>query len=99
MITREEIQAILATYFSDKPVHRAYLFGSFARNEADEKSDIDVLIDLDYDRPGSIWGAYVGMMNELAERLGRKVDLVTSDSLSKYIAPYIHRDKVLVYER
>ena len=78
---------------------RAYLFGSYARGEADEKSDIDVLVELDYEQNGSIWGAYVAMMNELGQKLGKKVDLVSSDGLSKYVAPHVHRDKVLVYER
>ena len=99
MLSRAQIQKILSEYFSGKPVLRAYLFGSYARGEADENSDIDVLVELDYELNRSIWGAYVAMKDELGIKLGKKVDLVSSDGLSKYVAPYIHRDKVLVYER
>lgn len=34
-------------YFSTKPVLKAYLFGSQVRGEADDQSDIDILVDLD----------------------------------------------------
>lgn len=99
MHSTAQLQAILSEYFSGKPVLRAYLFGSYARGVADDKSDIDVLIDLDYGQPGGLWGMYVTMQEELAQKLGKKVDLVSSDGVSKHVAPFIHRDKVLVYER
>lgn len=99
MLTKDQIQQTIAAYFVGKPVLRAYLFGSFARGEADSESDIDVLIDLDYNQKGSIWAAYVGMMDELSQKLRRKVDLVSSDGLSEHVAPFVHQDKILVYER
>lgn len=41
----------IRAYFEDKPVLRAYLFGSVARDEGDEESDIDILVELDYSQP------------------------------------------------
>jgi predicted nucleotidyltransferase len=38
----------IQTFFTDKPVKKVYLFGSYARGEADENSDVDLLIDWDY---------------------------------------------------
>ena len=38
-------------YFGNKPVLKAYLFGSVARDEADEESDVDILVVLDYSQP------------------------------------------------
>ena len=35
-------------YFKTQPVLKAYLFGSYVRGMADKKSDIDILVDLDY---------------------------------------------------
>ena len=99
MKTKEEIKNIVASYFIGRPVLKAYLFGSYARDEADEESDVDVLVELDYANGGADFGNYLTMMEELATRIGKKVDLVSANGLSKYIAPYIHKDKVLVYER
>ena len=39
---------LIKSVFSDKPVKRAFLFGSFTRGEADHDSDVDILIELDY---------------------------------------------------
>ena len=39
---------LIKSYFEDKPVLRAYLFGSFSRNDASKDSDIDILVELDY---------------------------------------------------
>jgi predicted nucleotidyltransferase len=39
-----------ALFFKDKPVKKAYVFGSAARGDAGADSDIDILVDLDYDK-------------------------------------------------
>ena len=39
------------------------------------------------------------MQLDLQELLKKKVDLVTLNSLSKYIKPFVDQDKVLIYER
>lgn len=48
-LTEKQIQ-LIQNYFTDKPVKRAYLFGSYATNEATENSDIDLLVELDYSK-------------------------------------------------
>ncbi len=40
--------SIIKNYFKTKPVLKAFIFGSNARNEANENSDIDLLVELDY---------------------------------------------------
>ena len=43
---------LLQKYFADRPVKKAYLFGSYARNTAVKgTSDIDILLELDYSKP------------------------------------------------
>ena len=88
---------ILHQFFSDKPVKKAYLFGSYARNEAKSDSDIDILLELDYEKP--IGMKFFDYQAELEQLLNTKVDLVTSDGISKYVKPLIDKDKILIYER
>lgn len=88
---------IIRNYFAGKPVLKAYLFGSFVRGEATEESDIDLMVELDYDR---IFGLeFVQMQMDLENLLNKKIDLVSVNGLSKYIAPIIHKEKRLVYAR
>ena len=87
----------ICDYFKDKPVLKAYLFGSFARDAADEKSDIDILVELDYSK--TIGLEFIQMQLDLQELLNRKVELVSEKALSKYIRPYLEQDKVLVYAK
>ena len=88
---------LLVKYFKDKPVFKAYLFGSIARDESNLVSDIDILVELDYSKPIGL--EFFQMQIDIEELLNKKVDLVTEKALSKYIRPYIDQDKVLIYER
>ena len=85
----------IANCLRNKPVKRAYLFGSTARNEADKKSDIDLLLELDYSQPFGL--GFVRMKLELEDLLKRKVDILTSNSISKHIKPFIYSEKILIY--
>ena len=88
---------LIKSYFVDKPVLRAYLFGSLSRNEASKNSDIDILVELDYTK--HIGMSFVNMKFDLEEKLHKKVDLVSSNAISKYISTFINNDKQLIYER
>ncbi len=84
-------------FFAGLPVKKAYLFGSYSRNDADENSDIDILVELDHSTPiGMQFFAYA---DELQNLLQKKVDIVSDEGLSKYVKPFIDKDKVLIYER
>lgn len=63
------------------------LFGSMARGEASEKSDIDLLVRLA--KPKSLL-SMVALERELSDAAGRKVDLLTEGALSPYL-----RDRIL----
>ncbi len=84
-------------FFSGLPVKKAYLFGSYSRNEADENSDIDILVELDHSTPIGL--QFFGYADELQNLLKKKVDVVSYEGLSKYVKPYIDKDKILIYER
>ena len=84
-------------FFSTRPVLKAYLFGSYVRGQADEKSDIDILVDLDYSQ--KIGLGFIQMKIDLEKILEAKVDLVSSNGLSKYIQPMVDSEKRLIYAR
>lgn len=84
-------------YFRARPVLRAYLFGSYVRGEADNQSDIDILVDLDYSQ--KIGLKFIQMKIDLEELLNTKVDLVSSNGLSKYIKPLVDNEKKLIYAK
>jgi predicted nucleotidyltransferase len=95
-LSAKDIQ-IVKDYFSGQPVIKAYLFGSFSRNEAEDDSDVDILVDLDYSK--HIGLGFVTMQSDLQQKLNKKIDLISSRAVSKFIQPFIDRDKVLIYER
>ena len=95
-ISQENIN-ILQNYFRSKPVFKAFIFGSFARGDADITSDYDILVELDYSK--KIGMEFIRMQLELTDTLKTNVDLVSDKALSKYIRPFVEKDKKLIYER
>ena len=79
------------------PCEKAYLFGSYSRNAASADSDVDILVELDHSSP--IGMKFFAYQIELEELLKMKVDLVSSEGLSKYVKPLVDKDKKLIYER
>lgn len=98
MISSESLRAILVPplvpYMS-----RISLFGSAARGEMTESSDIDLLVTVRprEDRP-PLGLRFFALEAELTELVGRPVELVTEDALSRYIRPHIEQDTILIYE-
>ena len=95
-MSKENIN-ILQKYFKDKPVFKAFVFGSFARGEADSNSDYDILVELDYSK--KIGMEFIQMQIDLVDLLKTNVDLVSDKALSRYIRPFVDNDKILIYER
>jgi len=70
LTTLREQHAILSGCY---PIRRLALFGSWARGDAREDSDVDVLVEVD----PSIGLRFVDLGDQLEEALGRRVDLVS----------------------
>jgi hypothetical protein len=68
-------------------VNKIGLFGSHVRNEANENSDIDLLVNIQKDK--KTFDNFLSLNYYLEDLFGRKVELVTSQSLSPYIGPHI----------
>ena len=88
---------LIKNVLTGKSVKKAFLFGSFSRGEADGNSDIDILVELDYTKHIGI--GFVKLKQQLEEVLHKKVDLVSENSISRHLLPFINRDKQLIYER
>lgn len=97
MLTRNKTK-VLRDFFKNKPVLKAYLFGSYARNEENKESDIDILVDLDYEKGADFFG-FIDMKDELSILMNSSVDLVSSNGLSKHIKPIIDAEKQLIYSK
>ncbi|GHB56538.1 nucleotidyltransferase family protein [Persicitalea jodogahamensis] len=92
MITAQQQQVIREVVGKLNPV-MVGVFGSYARNEQTDKSDLDLLIEFDA-RINLL--ELIGLEQELSELLGVKVDLVTPRSVSQRLLPYIHKDLVRI---
>jgi uncharacterized protein len=60
-------------------VTELYLYGSAARDEAGAASDIDMFVDVDYDRFGFV--AFMDLREFMTDLLGRRIDLTTRNAL------------------
>ncbi len=88
---KQKVEPILKTH----GVARASVFGSVAREDANEKSDVDILVKFSQPK-GMI--AYSRFVNELSSTLGREVDVVTESGLNPHLRPYIMKDMRIIYE-
>lgn len=70
------------------------IFGSFARGEQTNKSDVDVLVD--FAQGYATLRNFVGLADYLEALFRRKVDLLTESSLSNLIRPYIEQDVIWI---
>ena len=84
---REDILRIAAEYGA----YNVRVFGSVARGEADSESDIDLLVNMEPDRSLLDLG---GLLMDLQDLLGCKVDVVTEDGLRDRIRERVLREAV-----
>jgi len=84
------IKPILAQQFG---VTQLALFGSTARNEARDNSDLDILVS--FDGPATS-ARYFGVQFNLEDQLGCTVDLVTEKALRPELRPFIEKEAINV---
>ena len=66
------------------------LFGSYSRNQQKEDSDIDFLVEFEPGR--KTYDNFIGLVDYLEAAFGKEVELVTRQSVSKHILPYIEKE-------
>ena len=95
----QQLIPVIREFFKGQPVKRAWLFGSCSRGEESTSSDIDILVD--YDNSHGLVSLFRmgGILMDLTDLLGRKVDLVDNRGLKSFARNSVDRDKILIYER
>ena len=92
----QHINNIIITTLKEIDPIRIGIFGSYARNEQTKDSDIDILVKLN---KGITLLQLVRLENELSEKLGIKVDLVTEGALTnKKLKKAIIKDLEIIFE-
>ena len=93
---RERIIETIRSHADELPrfdVQSLSLFGSVARDEAHEQSDVDLLVSF---RGAATFGHYMGLKLFLEDLLGRRVDLVTKRALRHELRERVEREAIHV---
>lgn len=88
----------IQAYMKEKPVEKAWLFGSCSRGEEHNDSDVDILVSFSKDAHISLL-KYAGYICDLEDILHRSIDLVEDGQLLPFAVDSANRDKILIYER
>jgi predicted nucleotidyltransferase len=102
MLTIQQIQKVVTDYFKDKPVKTVYLFGSYARGEAKENSDVDLLVDIE--RSKGVGLSSLVWYLDLQKELNVAVDIVPNVEKPEHTSNWkfivaINKGKKLLYEK
>ena len=95
MLSIPRIRECIAPVCKKYPIRKAYLFGSYARGDATEKSDVDLRIEGDIKSFFMLGGIY----SELSDALGTELDLLSRLPESEAFKENLKKDEVLLYER
>ena len=94
-----ELKEVLSGPCRRHPVRSLRVFGSVARGEASEGSDLDLLVQFEEMPPAEYATHYFGLLHELQDALGTDVDLLTPGGVTRpSLKRNIHEESVLVYE-
>ena len=89
----KRLRAHKTTLVQNFGVTELALFGSFARDQAAEDSDVDILVQ--FNGPATS-KQYFGVQFYIEDLLSRQVDLVTNKALRAEVRPYMERDIINV---
>lgn len=98
MLTVQQIKQVVTDYFKDKPVKNVYLFGSYARGEAKEESDVDLLFSLEENNRLTYFGLAQYLI-DLQNILYKKIDFVEDRLVYPRIRKYVDVDKILLFSK
>jgi uncharacterized protein len=96
MKTCQQIKTVLEAYkpqlLKKYPIEELGIFGSYARNEQNSKSDVDIIVKFN----GYIGLRFVDLIRDIEKKIGVNVDLVEKDALKPKLKTYIEKDLIYV---
>ena len=87
---KEKITPLLNKY----DVAYAGVFGSFARGEENDHSDVDIVVKF---KGPATFDNYLKLDNAIRSTLGKDVDLLTENSINRFLRPHIEQDLKIIY--
>ena len=97
-VERKQLIQRVRNFLKNKPIDKAWIFGSFARSQESYDSDIDLLVKFKQPNKLDLFD-YVGLKIDLEEITGRQIDLVEEGYILSNAKEKIEEEKVLIYER
>jgi predicted nucleotidyltransferase len=104
--TIEQLRDRIAPVARKYGLPTVYIFGSYARGEATDASDVDILVDKTGTQIRGLF-AMGGLYNDLREAIGKPIDLITTDALAQdstrqrtpWIIDNLNNERVRIYEQ
>ena len=94
-IRNKELEKKIIDYLVKKGAKKIEIFGSYARGE--NYNDIDVIVEF---KKWPDLFAFIRYQLDLEKITGKKIDLIAGkDAISKYVLPYIEKEKRAIYEK
>ncbi len=90
-MNKEKLLKIIVERLKKEGAVKVGLFGSYARGEERKNSDVDILVK--FAKPKSLL-EFVGIEQELSEKTGKKIELLTEEFISPYLIDKIKRERV-----
>ncbi|MFN5170784.1 MAG: nucleotidyltransferase family protein [Cyclobacteriaceae bacterium] len=94
MISEQQKQTVLQ-FLKPLSPYKVGVFGSYARGEQHEQSDLDLLLFVDAKARFSLL-ELIGVEQRLSDALGIRVDLVLDRSLHPLVRPYVEQDLTFI---
>lgn len=107
ILTIDEIKERVKSIAEKHHIPVVYIFGSYARNEATEESDIDFAVDITGQPEDAYWNLYGDFFEELKVAVEHEIDLVELETLVEYqnepmrkeLLENILNERIKIFER
>lgn len=89
---------VIQSYLATQPVEKAWLFGSYVREEETADSDVDILVRYSPDAKPNLY-KISNIICSLSKILNRKVDIVEDGCILPFAIDSVNKEKLLIYKR